>query len=271
MTLLAGGGALTKAGREAIERILIALHIPPRFWQEISCGLAWLLVVGLFGLNSALPSIAIMVNQEGIENMAEGRIESAEANFEKAISLKPDYAQAHLNLGMIYEELRDFDRALEQYEIASNIQPRNQAELQAVLQAYSNLSRRKILDQNYAVAASVILAGLDLAESNTNAANDPNHDQAQAKYKYELLKNLGWTRFAQGRLDQAETILQEAILLAPQSGEAHCLLAETFAAKGDEAAAIASSQQCIAYGDGRNPDEDVWLWRSQQRLQDSGR
>jgi tetratricopeptide (TPR) repeat protein len=263
MTLLAGGGALTKAGREAIERILIALNIQPRFWQEISCGLAWLLVISLYGLNSALPTIAIMVNQEGVENMAEGRIESAEANFEKAIALKPDYAQAHLNLGMIYEDLRDYDRALIQYEIASNIQPRNEAEQAAVLQAYSNLSRRKILDENYSVAASVILSGLELAESSSNTQD--------TKLQYELLKNLGWTRLEQGRLDQAETILQDALELNPQGGEAYCLLAETYAAQGNTTAAVENSQQCLAYGDGRDPSQDIWLGRSQERLQELSR
>ncbi|AFY70645.1 Tetratricopeptide TPR_2 repeat-containing protein [Thalassoporum mexicanum PCC 7367] len=264
MTLLAGGGALTKAGREALEKILIALSIPPRFWQEISCGLAWLLMLSLLGLNAGLPRIAVMMNQDGMEDIEAGRIETAAANFQRAIALKPDYAQAHLNLGMIYEELRDFERAIVQYEIASNIKPTNEAERQAVLQAYSNLSRRKILDQNYSVAASVILSGLDLIETEPNAASDP-------QPTYELLKNLGWTRLEQGRLEQAETILQDALKLEPQSGEAHCLLAETFAAQGNEAAAIASSRQCMAYADSLNPNEDALLGQAQERLQEISR
>jgi tetratricopeptide (TPR) repeat protein len=264
MTLIAGGGALTKTGREAIAKILIAINIPPRFWQEISCGLAWVLMLSLFGLNTALPHIAVRINQDGLTDRAAGRIETAEASFQRAIALKPDYAQAHLNLGMIYEDLRDFDRAINQYEIASNIEPSNEAERKAVLQAHSHLSRRKILDENYSVAASVILAGLDLVATDPNAANNQ-------PATYELLKNLGWTRLEQGRVDQAEIALQRAIELQPQSGQAYCLLAETFAAQGNETDALAASQRCLAYGDSRNPDEDELLGRSQQRLQDLSR
>ena len=45
-----------------------------------------------------------------------GNIELALENYQKAIKLKPDYAEAYYNCGIIYKELKQFDKAIENYE-----------------------------------------------------------------------------------------------------------------------------------------------------------
>ncbi|MDB9412513.1 tetratricopeptide repeat protein [Microcystis aeruginosa] len=40
---------------------------------------------------------------------------SAEEDYQRALSLNPDDAEAHFNLGLLYEELQDFDLARKEY------------------------------------------------------------------------------------------------------------------------------------------------------------
>lgn len=46
------------------------------------------------------------------------KYEDAIADFEKAVSLKPDYADAYFNLGRTYYILHDEDKACENYRLA---------------------------------------------------------------------------------------------------------------------------------------------------------
>ncbi|MDC1047000.1 tetratricopeptide repeat protein, partial [Candidatus Pseudothioglobus singularis] len=51
-----------------------------------------------------------------------GDLNTSIISFEKAITLKPDYAEALFNLGVAYQKLNQFDKAIESYEKALNIQ-----------------------------------------------------------------------------------------------------------------------------------------------------
>jgi len=51
-----------------------------------------------------------------------GDLNTSIISFEKAITLKPDYAEALFNLGVTYQKLNQFDKAIESYEKALNIQ-----------------------------------------------------------------------------------------------------------------------------------------------------
>jgi len=45
----------------------------------------------------------------------------AEASFRQAIRLKPDYGLAYYNLGITYLDLKDKNKALEQYRVLQRI------------------------------------------------------------------------------------------------------------------------------------------------------
>src|SRR5260370_11713382 len=45
----------------------------------------------------------------------DGHAEESIAFLKKALAINPDFAMAHENLGRIYTEMRQYDRALEQY------------------------------------------------------------------------------------------------------------------------------------------------------------
>lgn len=244
LTLLAGGGSLTKTGQEGIQRLLTRLNIPKHFWHEVSCGFAGLLMLSLLGFRLSLPQIAEAYNKRGFENHQAGQLSSAQNNYERAIKLDPDYLEAHYNLGSLYEDLQEFDRARSEYKIAA------QGGLDA---AYNNLARLYILDKKYSEAVSLLLKGLKLAEDD--------------KTKYDMLKNLGWARLGQTRYAEAKGYLQDAIDLASERAPAHCLLAQVLEGQGAPKSSLVEWENCRKYASSFNPDEDAWIHLARQRLE----
>ena len=125
-------------------------------------------------LNPTEPTLYYNV---GVMNMNQGNIDEAIANFEKAIELKPDYADAYNNIGAaiiekagpIIEEmnksLSDFDKydklqaqqfeiykeALPYYEKAYEISTENLSIIQTLMGLYENLEMTDKLDTIKAV------------------------------------------------------------------------------------------------------------------------
>ena len=61
---------------------------------------------------------AVAFNNLAIIQRQNGEFKKALFNYYKAINAKPDYANAHLNLGILLDlYLQDLPKALEQYEI----------------------------------------------------------------------------------------------------------------------------------------------------------
>ena len=183
LTLMVGGGALTQVGQKSYEKILIQLHIPKEFWQETSCGLSWLLMVSLLGINAALPSWALKVNQNGLENFDNKRVESAKADFERAIAMRPNYGEAYYNLGWLYEELNDLDKAKAQYEVAVQSDPQRFDSAITYVKALNNLGRLYVLKKDYGTAVRLLSLGVERAD----AINLQGHKEGKDDY-YNLLK-----------------------------------------------------------------------------------
>lgn len=69
----------------------------------------------------------------GVVQNGLGKLADAQENLEKAIDFKPDYGAARIQLGQVYEQNQDYDRALEQYQfVLSNLNPNDERALQAV-------------------------------------------------------------------------------------------------------------------------------------------
>lgn len=65
---------------------------------------------------------AIAYQHLAIIQREQGQFKQALENYQKAIELKPDYANAHLNLGILLDlYLQDLPRALEQYQIYQSL------------------------------------------------------------------------------------------------------------------------------------------------------
>ena len=84
------------------------------------------------------PIIANYYNSRGNNAKKNGDLTQAIHKYQRAISLKPDRSEAHIGLAYVYEKIRDFDKAIVEYQTA--IKSNNKD-----YQAYNNLASIFIL------------------------------------------------------------------------------------------------------------------------------
>ncbi len=246
LTLLTTSSVLTKAGREAGKRVIGNFKFLKPFWEEAGFVASAFLLIALVIFHRSLPQIARWYNNSGYANYQVGQLTSAQRDYERALKLDPNLVQAHYNLGLIYEDLNDVEKAQAEYQIA----------VQGGLDvAYNNLARLIILDEENDKAIPLLVNGLKHAQD--------------AEVRYDLYKNLGWARLGQARYDEALVALQEAIELAPDKAPAYCLLAQVLQAQESEQKVIDDTwQACLQYGDSSRPDEDAWLGLARQHFEE---
>ena len=261
LTLLKAKSELTEAGREGLEKFIAKLGIP-QYHQE---GAKFGSLVGLGGLLLlfwlALPLISEVYNEQGNKNHVQRELGTAEENYLRAIALNPDNVDAHYNLGNLYEDLQQFDKARTEYLLAVKGD---------VPEAYNNLARLLIKKKEYPQAVALLNKGILQA----------NQQDSFPEVKYNLFKNLGWAKFQQGSdLDtEAEQALNTAIGIASNPdvakyllnrGSAYCLLAQVLQRQKNPEA-IQQWQQCCQLASTLNPDEDTWLNLAHKNLKKAG-
>ena len=74
----------------------------------------------------AIPTAAT-ANEDGIKLFYARQWEDAKAKFEAAIQAQPTLAEAHYNLGLVYQELGDGRTARKKFIEAANMAPGNKA------------------------------------------------------------------------------------------------------------------------------------------------
>ena len=295
LTLLAGGGALTKPGQEGIEYILTSLKLEKAWWDEIICVASGLLFVLLLIFHVSLPSIgdSYYINVADKAYKA-GQLTIAEENYNRTLKLNPDNKEAHYKLGKIYEELQDFERAIENYKIAWKhkhpnalddiaslyLNQKNYAQADSWLRkavdslksnkknyTISNkqylmlqtLSRAYIEQKKYSEAIYWLTLGLNAAE---------NGGKNKKEQQYNMLKFLGWVRLKQER-SEAKDFLDQAIKLNRGKAPAHCLLAQVLDQQKDNKGAL-HWEQCLGLASLKDPDEDTWIGLARTRLKAIG-
>ncbi len=250
LTIVAGA-TFTQSGREAINTFLSRLGIHRRFQPTWKAGLAFLLLTLVLALRLSLPSIARLYNDQGARDQQMGRMNSAIENYQRAVSLNPDYAQAHYNLATAYEDVWDFDKALTEYQIAIRADPR-------LFLAYNNLARLYLLRRNDNTNALALL----------NSALEVQFvaDQTQqTAVRYALLKNRGWAYLGLKSLTLAETDLRQSLTLRPDGAAAHCLFARVLEARGAPKDALTEWETCVRYEKGDFVEAN-WIALARERL-----
>jgi protein O-mannosyl-transferase len=145
--------------------------------------------------------------------IARGAVDEAAGHAEKALALKPDYAEARNNLGLVLASRGRTDEALAQYRKALELDP-------AYAEAHNNLglllARRGRIDEAFAQYRRAL-------------AIDPS--LARAHY------NLAEALTARGQTTEAVAHLRRALALRPEYAEAHNSLGVilAFRGKADEA------------------------------------
>ncbi|GEM_PF-674956 len=242
LSLLLGKESFDQAirGREALERRFEDSQIPRHLQQEVICIATGGIFVFMIGFSLSLPQMAKFYNWRGERQMHEDggwnsdKLASAESNFQRAIALNPDNAEAHFNLGWLYERRQNLDEARTEYKIAMQ---------GGSVIARVKLARLYILDDQEKYGTSNAVTSLLKEDSTLKLAATPslrlarlphltNHVKSGTMTAFHILWEgkeeaqhadkqeekswytaIGWTRLQQGRFDQALFYLDEAVRL----------------------------------------------------------
>ena len=276
LTLIAGQGALTSSGKQAWQTFLKKQGISEAYWHEWSCAAGGGVFVIVAAIHGSLPQIGTWYNTWGWEHYQKRQLDSALSHYQTALSLRPDYPEAHFHSALVYEDLQQYDQAKENYQIVVQSNS-GDVPLAVWLSAHNNLARLYLLEGNNRDAAPLLLK----AQQDVDA-DRADTDAEIADVNYNLLKNLGWVRLNQQRYREAEVTLEEAILFdqevlqtAPfvdsvyaDRAAAYCLLAQVADAQQRTVNANATWQQCLAKADVSNPDDDIWVGVYERREQE---
>jgi Tfp pilus assembly protein PilF len=149
------------------------------------------------------------------------RFEAAQAECEKAIHLKPDYAFAHQVLGGVFLLEGKLDQADAEMRKALSLDPTR-------LDVHADMGRVALARGDAAEAA---------AQYKTVLASEPSNPQAHV--------GLGQSLAAQGKLDEARAQMVEALRLTPQYPEAHDQLAAILAMQQHTAEAVSQYEMAL--------------------------
>ena len=255
---LIGGGSFTSRGQQLVERALESLNLPKHYWQEVRFLGATLLLLNFIGLRAALPFFARTYNNLAFADYMQGELSSAQIQYRRAIALNPNMREAHYNLGLLYEDLQNYEDARTQYSLAAEV---------GQIEAYNNLARLEILNDAPREALKLLL--VDDVEA---ILEESNPDTATAQtLRYALLKNKGWALGELGFHQDAVQQLRQATELDPNRAVAYCLLAQNLETLDQPQAALSAWKNCSRYPDTlRNPEEFEWFYRAGQQIRASG-
>jgi protein O-GlcNAc transferase len=157
--------------------------------------------------------------------------EGAIVNFQKAVTIKPDFAKAHYNLGVLFYQQGDLDTASSHYQAAISIYPDYK-------DAYYNLG---VLCQKR--------DDLDAAIAHYRKTLSLQPDYADAYY------NLGLIFKTRGNFDEAIAHFQKAIEIKPDRVDAHIKCGDAFFDQNQVTDAIHAYEQALIY----DPDNAIAL------------
>ena len=263
LTLLKARSDFTDAGNEGVQLLFDRFELSKPGQIRFRFGSTALLAGALFAFWLTLPMISRQYNTRGQTLQSEGKLGSAEQNYNRAIALNPDNVDAQYNLGTLYEDIQELDKAETQYLIAVRGD---------FPEAYNNLARIYLQSPENSVNKSLALLnqGIRLAEE----------QKSFPETQFSLYKNLGWALLQQEEYTLAASALDEAISVYEQlpasdqeyvanPGSAYCLAAQTRETT-DSADPLSAWQQCCQLGDRSNPEENAWLTMARKRFDKEG-
>ncbi len=165
-------------------------------------------------------------NALAVEAMKHGDLAAAGAHVTKALQIKPNYPAARYTLGMVLVQQGDFNKAIEQYNLA--LQSSQPGTMAATI--WNGLG-----------GAKAQLGRLDEAVSDYRHALELNPNQADA------YTNLGSALVAQGKFAEAAEMAEKAVALGPRSADAHACLASALMNLGHTDEAILQNRKALEF------------------------
>lgn len=188
--------------------------------------------------------MAIFINELGLKNQRQGQLFIAQLSYHMATLLDPNFAQPHYNLAWLCDQsFGNAGCAYQEYQRAA---------LRGLAEGYAEIARLQILNNQPQAALKATWQCLELTQ----------YDAVKAA----CLKNRGWVRWQQKRLDEAENDLQNAIALVPDSPHSHCLLAQVLERQGKKEAALVAWKNTKKYAQYNVKEQDDCIPLANQRL-----
>lgn len=196
---------------------------------------------------------AIATNNRGFDCYMNGDLTQANKQFELALKINPYHAASYYNQAWSYEQVGDFDRAIELYR---------QAALHGFAAAYCNLARLHIIeDKKYDLAVDICRRGLTLVQEDIV--------ETDKIVKAGLFTYLAWAWIYRGRDEEALEKLQEAIELESDRALTHALMAQALDNLGQYTQAFEAWKNYIdKYPKCNCRDKDVWMGKARKRLKE---
>ena len=166
---------------------------------------------------------AVLYNIQGAIAHRLGQIDDSIRHYNKAIAIKPDYAEAYSNLGNTLQEQGNLEEAIDAYNKAIDIQPK-------YADAYNNLGNTLHLQGR-----------LDKAIDAYKKALSINPSLSDAFY------NMGNAFQQQGKLEEALTAYNNAIARRPDHAEAHNNMGAALREQGKLTEAIESCKNALKF------------------------
>jgi tetratricopeptide (TPR) repeat protein len=202
------------------------------------------------------PKEPLLYNISGACYQALGQLDAAVNRYEQALAIKPDFAEAHNNLGNTLKELGQLDDAIKSFEKTLTIKP-------DFAEGYSNLGvtlhELGQLDAAVKCYEQALAIKLDYAEAHYNLGNTLKElgqlDAAVKRYEQALaIKpdyagahcNLGITLQNLHQLATAVKRYKQALTIKPNYAEAHYNLGNTLKELGELEAAVKSYEKALA-------------------------
>ena len=208
-------------------------------------------------LNVKYPNVPLLFNILGVCYKAKGELEISIDMFNRAISIKPDYAEVHNNMGLTFLALKKLEDASNSFKTATKYLPNfyaayyNHAIVQKKMgnlkDAVSNYEKVIEIKPDYAEAHNnlgTLLMDLDKLDSSRKRyekAIEIKPDFAEAYNNLgNLFKNLG-------KLEEAVTNFQKARNLNPNFAEAHFNHGTALIELGEITLAIKSLSEALSF------------------------
>jgi protein O-mannosyl-transferase len=209
------GVALAAEGKtdDAIAQYEQAIHIKPRL-AEAQLGLGIALATRARQQADAASRVRPDAPERAkLEAAAQENSAAAISRYNEAIALKPDFAEAHLGLGIILADKGQIDKAIPEFREAIRIDG-------------DSASAHYFLGKALAAGGHAEEA---VSELSTSLRLEP--------HNADTMLQLGVILASQGRMDEAITRLTEAVRIMPDLPEAHNYLARALESRGriDEA------------------------------------
>ncbi|MGE5660368.1 MAG: tetratricopeptide repeat protein [Actinomycetota bacterium] len=204
-------------------------------------------------IESATLEPAIAANNCGFDCYITGDLTQANKQFELALKINPNHAASYYNQAWSYEQVGDFNRALELYR---------QAALNGFAAAYCNLARLHIIeDKKYDLAVDICQRGLALVQAETV--------ETDKIVKAALLTYLAWAWINQGRDEEALEKLQAARELDENRTLTYALMAQALENMGQYTEALEAWKTYVKkYPKCERRDKDILMGKARQRLKE---